>query len=68
MRWWQAALIAAIPTIGAVYAAIQVTPDLRLRRQTEITDRFVRLIAVAHGRPVDREYVGVGEQVPLFTC
>ncbi len=65
MQWWQTAVIALIPTTGAVVAVIPATRDLRLRRQTEITDRFVRLIAVAHGRPTDRKYVGVGEQVAV---
>jgi hypothetical protein len=66
MQWWQTAVIALIPTTGAVIAAVSATRDLRLRRQTEITDRFVKLIAVAHGRPTDRDYVGVGEQVAVI--
>jgi hypothetical protein len=66
MQWWQTAVIALIPTTGAVVAIIPATRDLRLRRQTDITDRFVKLIATAHGRPIDRDAVGVAEQVAVI--
>lgn len=57
-----------VSTLGVVVAAVLVarsaSKDLAVKRQLESTERFLELIAVAHGRPRDgRERVGISEQV-----
>ena len=57
-----------VSTLGVVVAAVLVarsaSKDLAVKRQLESTERFLELIAVAHGRPRDgRGHVGISEQV-----
>lgn len=63
MNFWQALVIATIPSVAAVMTALVSFRDLRVRRRLETSKQFLTLFATAHGRPVDREHVGVGEQV-----
>ena len=63
MEFWQALIIAAIPSVAAVVTAWLGFRDFRLRRKLETSKQFLTLFAAAHGRPADREHVGVGEQI-----
>ncbi|WP_205471327.1 hypothetical protein [Nocardioides sp. SYSU D00038] len=64
MAFWQALVVAAVPSVAAVLTAFLGFRDLGLRRRLETSKQFLNLFATAHGRPVDgRDGVGVGEQV-----
>ncbi|MFD1860715.1 hypothetical protein EHW97_11265 [Aeromicrobium camelliae] len=64
MAFWQALIIAVIPSIAAVASARLGFRDLGVRRRLDTSRQFLDLFATAHGRPTDgREAVGVGEQV-----
>ena len=56
---------ALIPTVAAVLASRIALRDVGLRRDLEVTKRFVELVGVVDGRPIDRERkdVGVVDQV-----
>lgn len=58
-------LVAAIAVIvSAAVVARTAGRELQVQRQLQSTERFLELLAVAHGRPRDgRERVGVSEQV-----
>lgn len=58
-------LVAAIAVIvSAAVVARTAGRELQVQRQLQSTERFLELLAVAHGRPRDgREGVGVSEQV-----
>jgi len=64
MEWWQALIIAAVPSAAAVLTAWIGFRDLTMRRKLETSKQFLTLFATANGRPADgREGVGVAEQV-----
>ncbi|MDS2173828.1 hypothetical protein Q7C18_14065 [Nesterenkonia sp. CL21] len=63
MEFWQAIVVAAIPSAAAVVAAIVSFRDLHLRRRLESSKQFLSLFASAHGRPQGRDAIGIGEQV-----
>ena len=64
MQFWQALIIAGIPSVAAVLTAALGFRDLGMRRRLETSRQFLNLFALAHGRPVDgRDRVGLGEQI-----
>lgn len=63
MEFWQAIVVALIPSIAAVIAAFVTFRDYRLRHRLETSKQFLTLFAAAHGRPAGREVIGIGEQV-----
>lgn len=64
MEFWQALIIAAVPSLAAVLTAALGFRDLGMRRRLETSKQFLNLFATAHGRPVDgRDGTGVGEQI-----
>lgn len=56
---------ALIPTVAGVLASRTALRDVGLRRDLEVTKRFVELVGVVDGRPIDRqrEDVGVVDQI-----
>ncbi|TCO48406.1 hypothetical protein EV646_104224 [Kribbella antiqua] len=56
---------ALIPTVAALFATRTALRDVGLRRDLEVTRRFVELVGVVDGRPIDRDRkdVGVVDQV-----
>ena len=64
MNFWQALVIAIVPSVAVVLTAALGFRDLGMRRRLEMSKQFLNLFATAHGRPVDgRDGVGVGEQI-----
>lgn len=63
MSGWESILIAAIPTLGVSFSAWVSTRDLRLRRQMETLDRFLRIAATAQARGRGDDHIGTSEQV-----
>ncbi len=64
MEFWQALILALIGASAAVATAWLGFRDLGMRRRLEASSQFLKLFAVAHGRPTDgRDSVGIGEQV-----
>jgi hypothetical protein len=61
--FWQALIIALVPSAAAIATAVVAVSDLGMRRRLETSKQFLLLFAAAHGRPVDRADIGVGEQV-----
>lgn len=64
MEFWQALLVAAVPSVAAIATAWLGFRDLAVRRRLDTSKQFLTLFATAHGRPTDgRDEVGVGEQI-----
>lgn len=63
MPFWQALVIAFVPTIGVVLTVWYSTRDLKVRRRLEGTDKFFRIVMTAHARDEVRESVGIAEQI-----
>jgi hypothetical protein len=64
MQFWQALVVAAIPSVAALITAWVAFRDLGMRRRLETSKQFLVLFSTAHGRPADgREHVGLGEQI-----
>jgi ABC-type branched-subunit amino acid transport system substrate-binding protein len=64
VEFWQALVIAAIPSAAAVISAFAAFRDLGMRRRLETSKQFLTLFATAHSRPTDgRDGAGVGEQI-----
>lgn len=68
MEFWQAMLVATVPSVAAIATAWLGFRDLSLRRRIETSKQFLTLFATAHGRPTDgRDGVGAGEQVATLS-
>jgi len=68
MVFWQALVIALVPSIVAGVTAIVGLKDLGLRRRIEVSKQFLALIAEANGRPADgRTAAGVAEQIATIS-
>lgn len=63
MPFWQALLIAVVPSVAAVVTALVAFRDLGLRRRLETSTQFLSLFSLAHGRLDSGRAVGVGEQI-----
>lgn len=63
MGFWQALVVAAVPSVAAVISAWVAFRDLGLRRRLETSRQFLSLFSLAHGRPEGGRTVGVGEQI-----
>lgn len=63
MEFWQALILAAVPSVAAVATALIGFRDLGLRRKLQTSEQFLVLFTVAHGRPNDGRAVGITEQV-----
>ena len=50
MSFWQALVIATIPSVAAVLTAALGLRDLGMRRKLETSKQFLALFATAHGR------------------
>ena len=49
--------------VGVIGTALAATRDLRLRRQLETTDRFLRIAATAQARGRGDDKIGTSEQM-----
>ena len=63
MTFWQALVVALIPSLAAIITATVAFRDLGLRRRLETSQQFLSLFALAHGRLDSGRAVGVGEQI-----
>ena len=64
MSFWQAVIVATIPSLAALPAAWIGLRDLRLRRRIETSNQFLRMIAIAHDHPADgRTHTAIFEQI-----
>ena len=63
MEFWQALVIALVPSVAAVITALVAFRDLGLRRRLETSRQFLALFSLAHGRLDSGRRVGIGEQV-----
>jgi hypothetical protein len=64
VEFWQALIVAAVPSVAAIATAWLGFRDLSVRRRLESSKQFLTLFATAHGRPTDgRDAVGLGEQI-----
>jgi hypothetical protein len=66
VNFWQAMIIATIPSFAAVLTAWIGLRDLKLRRRLETSKQFMSLIATAHGHPPDgRAKTAIFEQIAV---
>jgi hypothetical protein len=63
VEFWQALLLALVPSVAAIITAMVAFRDLGLRRRLETSRQFLALFSLAHGRLDSGRTVGVGEQV-----
>ena len=63
MSFWEAMIIALVPTVGIGLTVWASTRDLALRRKLGATDKFFEIVMIAHARAKDREGVGSAEQI-----
>lgn len=64
MEFWQAVVVAVIPSAAALGTAFIGFRDLGMRRKLESSKQFLSLFATAHARPADgRNKIGLGEQI-----
>ena len=63
MNFWQALVVALVPTAGVLLSVFVSTRDLDLRRKLESTDKFFDIVMLSNARSREREHVGTAEQV-----